>query len=117
MLEVREGDFLITNQPGMGIAVLTADCLPIIFYVPQHNFVAAAHARWRASIAGIGIKVLENFNQQYNLDLSQVQVYFGPAARSCNKTFWTTYHLMHTILLFIEITSIFLITHSSTNKN
>lgn len=79
----REGDFLITNQQGLGIGVITADCLSIIFYAPQHNLVAVAHAGWRGSVAGITIKVLENFIQKYNLDVSQVQVYFGPAARSC----------------------------------
>ncbi|MBS0656020.1 MAG: peptidoglycan editing factor PgeF [Verrucomicrobia bacterium] len=83
MLEEREGDFLITNQPGVGIAVLTADCLPIIFYAPQHHLVAAAHAGWRGSIAGIAVKVLASFTEQYGLDLSQVQVHFGPAARAC----------------------------------
>lgn len=83
MYKEREGDYLITNQPGVGIGVITADCLPIIFYVSEHKLVAAAHAGWKGSVAGIGVKVLQEIMQKHNLELSRVQVYFGPAARSC----------------------------------
>jgi len=38
------GDALITNLPGVAIAVLTADCLPILMYAPDINYVAAIHA-------------------------------------------------------------------------
>src|SRR5690242_19709971 len=46
MIREREGDFLITNQPDVGIGVLTADCLPIIFYAPKKNIIAVAHGGW-----------------------------------------------------------------------
>jgi polyphenol oxidase len=83
VLEEQAGDFLITNQPGVGIAVKTADCLPIIFYLPEQKIVAIAHAGWKGSVAGIATKVLEEIARHHDFELSQVQAYFGPAARSC----------------------------------
>lgn len=82
LLEENEGDFLVTNQSGVGIAVTTADCLPIVFTSPQHQLIAIAHAGWRGSLAGITDKVLQNI-VSYSLDLSDVCIYFGPSARSC----------------------------------
>jgi polyphenol oxidase len=79
----REGDFLITNQQGIGIGALTADCLPIIFYDPEKSVVAIAHAGWRGSVAGIASVVVKKMNDFYQIDPAELLVYFGPAAQPC----------------------------------
>jgi YfiH family protein len=48
-----EGDALVTNTRGVAVAVLTADCTPILFYDADAGVVAAAHAGWRGAIGGI----------------------------------------------------------------
>jgi hypothetical protein len=48
-----EGDALVTNTPGVAVAVLTADCTPILFHDEQTQVVAAAHAGWRGARYGI----------------------------------------------------------------
>jgi len=78
-----EGDYLITQEAGIGIGVLTADCLPLIIYDKQHHAVAIVHAGWKGTVNGIAIKALEHMCRAYGTDPSQVQVIFGPAARPC----------------------------------
>ena len=49
-------DAAVTSQAGRVVAVLTADCLPVVLFEPQARVVAVAHAGWRGLAAG----VLEN---------------------------------------------------------
>ena len=46
-------DALITNDPGVALAVFTADCTPILLYDPVTGAVGAVHAGWRGTAAGI----------------------------------------------------------------
>ena len=78
-----EGDYLISSVPNLAIGILTADCLPVIFYDPIKKITAVIHAGWRGSVAGILHKVLADFKNSISSDLSQLQVWFGPAAQNC----------------------------------
>lgn len=46
-------DALVTNKPGLAIAILTADCGPLLFADEEAGVVAAAHAGWRGAVDGI----------------------------------------------------------------
>ncbi|TLP48321.1 peptidoglycan editing factor PgeF [Cohaesibacter sp. CAU 1516] len=46
-------DALVTNKPGLAVAVLTADCGPILFADNKAGVVAAAHAGWRGAFEGV----------------------------------------------------------------
>lgn len=53
-LSIRpEADALVTATPGVLLAVLTADCQPVLFADPEAKVVGAAHAGWRGSVDGI----------------------------------------------------------------
>lgn len=46
-------DALVTATPGLAIAVLAADCAPVLFADPDARVVGAAHAGWRGALSGI----------------------------------------------------------------
>jgi hypothetical protein len=80
---IIEGDYLISSVPSFAIGILTADCLPVVFYDPIKKVTAVIHAGWRGSVAGILHKTLSEFKNLIQSDLSQIQVWFGPAAQTC----------------------------------
>ena len=51
-------DGLVTATPGIAIAVLTADCTPVLFADPEAGVVGAAHAGWKGALGGILESVL-----------------------------------------------------------
>ena len=44
---------MVTNQPGIALGIVTADCAPILFVDPQSRIIGAAHAGWRGLLAGV----------------------------------------------------------------
>ena len=45
-------DVLVTDRPGLGLAIFTADCLPVVVYDTANRRLAVAHAGWRGTAAG-----------------------------------------------------------------
>ncbi|MFP5478768.1 MAG: peptidoglycan editing factor PgeF [Alphaproteobacteria bacterium] len=48
-----EADALVTATPGVLLAVLTADCQPVLFHDAKAGVVGAAHAGWRGAVDGV----------------------------------------------------------------
>ena len=70
-----EADAAVAFKPGAVCAVLTADCLPVLFCDRQGTRVAAAHAGWRGLAAG----VLEASVAAMQCDPADIMVWLGPA--------------------------------------
>ncbi len=51
-----KADAMVTNQPGIALGILTADCGPVLFADAQAGVIGAAHAGWKGAHGG----VLEN---------------------------------------------------------
>lgn len=48
-----EADAAVTSVPGTVLAILTADCLPVLFCADDGREIGAAHAGWRGLAAGV----------------------------------------------------------------
>ncbi|NHX27875.1 laccase domain-containing protein, partial [Escherichia coli] len=46
-------DALVSATPGMALAILTADCQPVLFADHQAGVIGAAHAGWRGAMDGV----------------------------------------------------------------
>ena len=47
------GDGVVTKERGLGIGILTADCMPLIFYDPKKKIIGGVHAGWKGAASGI----------------------------------------------------------------
>ncbi len=73
-------DACYSDQPGRVCAVLTADCLPVLFCANDGSEVAAAHAGWRGLAAGVLPATLKRFRSPAH----QIQAWLGPAISAAN---------------------------------
>ena len=78
-----ECDGLVTNTPGVALAVFTADCTPILYYDPVTGAVGAAHAGWRGTAAGIAAKVVEKMVSAFGCNPSDIRAAIGPNIGAC----------------------------------
>jgi YfiH family protein len=78
-----EWDALVTDQPGVTVAVRTADCVPILIYDRRRRAVAAIHAGWRGAVAGIVTKTINLMRVRFDIDEAEFRVSIGPAAGAC----------------------------------
>ncbi len=53
VLEPEEADAVVSAQPGLPVAVVTADCVPILACSRDGSAVAAIHAGWRGLAEGV----------------------------------------------------------------
>jgi YfiH family protein len=51
--DLPEADIIVTDDPGVVIAIQTADCVPLLMADRKTGAVAAAHAGWRGLAAGL----------------------------------------------------------------
>lgn len=51
--ERLQADAMVTATPGIGLAILTADCQPVLFADPEARVIGAAHAGWRGAQDGV----------------------------------------------------------------
>jgi YfiH family protein len=56
-----EGDALVSDDPGVCLQVITADCVPVVLSDPDGRCVAAIHAGWRGQVGGVIGAGLESF--------------------------------------------------------
>ena len=54
----KKADAVITDIPKLPIAILTADCAPILIYDKQNKMIAAVHAGWKGAYKGIISRVI-----------------------------------------------------------
>jgi YfiH family protein len=78
-----EGDALITARPALGLAVFVADCVPILLCDPRTRGIAAVHAGWRGTAAGILEAAIEVLRSRLGARPADLLVGIGPAIGAC----------------------------------
>jgi YfiH family protein len=79
---VGEADGLVTTDPGVVLAVLAADCAPVLLADPAAGVVGAVHAGWRGLAAGVveaGVAAMAALGADPAATVGLV----GPAAGGC----------------------------------
>lgn len=73
-----ECDAVITDQSGIMIGVLTADCYPVLLMDPRRKVVAAVHVGWKGAAAGILGKAVEAMRASFDCRPGQILAAVGP---------------------------------------
>ena len=76
-------DALVTDQPGVTVAVRTADCVPVLVHDPRRRVVAAIHAGWRGAVAGVVSRTINLMAARFGSAQSNLRVSIGPSAGPC----------------------------------
>ena len=79
-----ECDALVTNDPGVALAVFTADCTPILFHDPVTGAVGAAHAGWRGTAQAIAEKVVQAMAAHFGSRPENIRAAIGPNIGWCH---------------------------------
>lgn len=79
---VGRGDGLLTDEPGIGLAVWSADCVPAL--LAGAGVVAAVHAGWRGAAAGLPRAAVRRLVNEYGVDAGDLTAILGPAVGSCH---------------------------------
>lgn len=74
-------DGLLTAEPGLGLAVRTADCVPVL--LAGGGVVGAVHAGWRGTAAGIVARAVRRFAVEYGVAPGELHAALGPAIGGC----------------------------------
>jgi len=69
----QEGtDGLITSENGLPLGLVFADCVPVVFYDPEHHVLGACHAGWRGTVNGMAVATLWAMQASYDTKPDQV---------------------------------------------
>ena len=75
---IASTDALVTTDPGTVLAILVADCVPIILTDPEAGVLACVHAGWRGTVAGVTGSTLHAM-QALGARPERIQAAIGPA--------------------------------------
>jgi len=78
-----KGDGLMTNVPGLLLAVQTADCIPVLVADPKRRVVAAFHAGWRGTVKRIVESGVGRMRLEYGSRPQDLIAAIGPGIGAC----------------------------------
>lgn len=76
---VPDADALYTKDKRLALGVFHADCVPVLFYVPNAKIVGAIHAGWQGTLKEITYKALRHVMANEGVKPEDIFVYLGPA--------------------------------------
>ncbi|HLJ61870.1 MAG TPA: peptidoglycan editing factor PgeF [bacterium] len=80
---VPASDGLVTDTPGIWLAVYAADCVPVLVVDPDRPAVGVLHAGWRGTAAGIAPALLQTMTERFRTRPDRVRAALGPAIGGC----------------------------------
>ncbi len=77
--EIKETDGLITQVPDIYISVLTADCVPLLFFDTSKEIIGVAHAGWKGTVKHMARKMVDTFKKEFKSNPENILVGIGPS--------------------------------------
>ena len=80
---VPDADAVITNVPGLAVAVVAADCVPVLLADPRTGAVAAVHAGWRGTAANVVGAAVTAMTSEFGVWPETLVAAIGPSIGAC----------------------------------
>jgi YfiH family protein len=84
--EPPSGDGLLTNTPGLLLAIQTADCLPVIVVDRRQRAIGVFHAGWRGTAKRIVEKGIGEMHRYFSSRPEDLEAAIGPGVHNCCYT-------------------------------
>ncbi|XP_051016812.1 purine nucleoside phosphorylase LACC1 isoform X2 [Acomys russatus] len=81
--EPESYDGIITNQKGVTVTALGADCIPIVFADPVKKACGVAHSGWKGTLLGVAMATVNAMKAEYGCNLEDIVVALGPSVGPC----------------------------------
>lgn len=78
-----EADIMLTDDPGVALAVQVADCVPLLIADRSSRAVAAAHAGWRGTAANVARTAVAAMAREFGSRPEDLVVAHGPSIGAC----------------------------------
>ena len=78
LTEKPRADAMVSNVPGLALAILTADCQPVLFADADAGVIGAAHAGWRGALDGVLEATLDAM-EGLGADRTRISAVIGPS--------------------------------------
>jgi hypothetical protein len=81
---VGQADALVTNEPGIPLGVLVADCVAVSLYDPARHVAAIAHAGWKGTLSRVVEKTVDAMSNVFGTDPADIVAGLSPAVGKCH---------------------------------
>jgi polyphenol oxidase len=88
-------DALITNSTNVCIAVMSADCVPILLYDKKNHAAGAVHSGWKGTVAHILTKTLQSMQHEFGTQGADVVAAIGPSV--CQASYEVGYEVVEAV--------------------
>jgi YfiH family protein len=79
-----QSDAMITDKPGIGLAVSSADCVPVFIYDNKNKVIAGIHSGWRGTEKKIVEKTILKLQNGFGANPEELFAYIGPSISQAN---------------------------------
>jgi YfiH family protein len=77
--QLPDGDAIVSNVAGTMLAVVVADCVPVLLVDPRAGAAAAIHAGWRGTCAGVARAAVDAMRDAWGTDPADLLAAIGPS--------------------------------------
>lgn len=84
---LEETDAVIITKPNQYVYLNFGDCIPLVVFDNQKNILGFAHMGWNSICKDLHMKLIRYMMQNYESELKDLTVYFGPSISSDSYAF------------------------------
>ena len=74
-----QADAIVTSKDRVALLMLFADCVPILFFDPEHRVIATAHAGWKGTLSGVASETIKVMTEHFHCYSENIIGVIGPS--------------------------------------